>query len=250
MSAANPFSDAKLAAMREEIRRDGLLADRFLSHDPDVPTFGLNLACAWPFPEAWRANYERLAHRLSALGPWVYVYSFPCTHITLVTLMSFARHMHPPVELVKACEGKLPEIGTPLAPLFDENSPERIKSFTLQPQSLVLSRTAGILPLRNPDGEVARLRRRTVELLQRNEPLYRELTECGLNVPGIIHSTVMRFRQPPPELEESFAAFDEIAAETDFPPMEVGEILLTSETKPYMRAGEKLRRFELVGSSR
>ena len=246
MSEANPFNSAKVAALRAEIRRDGLLADKFLGADPDVPTFGLNLACAWPFPEAWRAHYERLAQRLGALGPWVYAYPFQFTHVTLGTLVSFARHTRPSAETVKACEGKLPEIVATLGPLFAENSPERIKLFTLQPQSPVLARPAGILPLRNPDGEVARLRQRTVELLQRHKPLHRELTERGLNVPGIIHSTVLRFRQPPPDLEKFLATFDELAAEMDFPPGEVGEIFLTSETKPYMRGGEILRRFKLV----
>ena len=248
MSEANPFNAAKLAAMREEIRRDGLLADKFLVSDPDVPTFGLNLACAWPFPETWRESYEQMAQRLSALGPWVYVYPFPSTHVTLVTFASFARHTRPTAELVKALEEKLPEIITALSPMFDANSPERIKPFTLQPQAAVLARGAGILPLLNPDGEVTRLRQRTVELLQRNEPLHRELTERGLNVPGIIHSTVMRFRQPPPNLEKFLAAFDEIACETSFPPLEVGELLLTSETKPYMRGGEVLRRFRLASA--
>ncbi len=178
--------------MREEIRRDGWVTDKFLGSNPDVPTFGLNLACAWPFPEALRASYERMAQRLSALGPWVYIYPFSFTHITLVTFASFVRHTRPTPELVKALEGKLPEITSALAPLFAEGSPDRIKSFTLQPQSPALARGAGILPLLNPDGEVARLRQRTVELLQRNEPLHRELAERGLNVPGIIHSTVMR----------------------------------------------------------
>ena len=235
--------------MRAEIRRDGLLADEFLGDDPGVSTFGLNLACAWPFPEAWRANYERLAQRLRALGPWVYAYPFPFTHVTLVTLVSFARYLRPTAETVKAGEERLPEIVATLAPMFAASSPERIKPFTLHPQSPVLSRSAGILPLQNPDGEVARLRQRTVELLRGKEPLHRELTECGLNVPGIIHSTVLRFRQPPPDLERFLAAFDELGAETSFPPLEVGEVLLSSETKPYMRGGEVLRRFRLVGNS-
>ena len=246
MSQANPFTAAKLAAMRAEIHSDGLLVDKFLDHDPDVPTFGLNLACAWPFPEAWRANYEHLARRLGALGPWVYAYPFPFTHVTLVTLVSFARHPQPSAETVKVCEGKLPEIVATLAPMFAASSPERIKPFTLHAQSPVLSRSAGILPLQNPEGEVARLRQRTLDLLRINEPLHRELTERGLNVPGIIHSTVLRFRQPPPDLEKFLAAFDALAAETSFPALEVGEILLTSETKPYMRGGEILRRFELA----
>lgn len=233
--------------MREEIRRDGLLADKFLASDPDVPTFGLNLACVWPFPEAWRESYECLARKLSALGPEIYVYPLPFTHVTLVTLASFARHSQPSTKLVAELERKVPSIIAALDPMFAGDSPDRIKPFTLLPQSLVLARGAGILPLLNPDGEVQRLRQRTLELLKHTEPLHRELTERGLNVPGIIHSTVMRFRQRPPDSEKFLAAFDEITAKTSFPPMEVREILLTSETKPYMRDGKILKKFRLAG---
>jgi hypothetical protein len=249
VTGENPFSPAKLAAMREEILRDGLLVDKFLGSDPDVLTFGLNLACAWPFPDAWRGSYEQMARKLSALGPEVYVYPFPCTHITLVTLINFARHIRPPTELAESLKGKIPEIMATLSPLFARNSTVQIRPFTLQPQSPVLARGAGLLPMHNPDGEVARLRRRLVEVLQANEPLHRELMEHGFNVPGIIHSTVLRFVRPPTDLEKFLARFGQIAAETKFPPMEVKEIVLTSETKPYMRNGEVLRRFKSVANS-
>lgn len=243
MSEANPFGPAQRATLRAEILRDGLLADKFLSSDPDVPTFGLNLACAWPFPEAWRPGYERLAQRLGALGDWLYVYPFAHTHVTLVTLVSFARHVRPTPETVHALEARVPEIIAALSPLLAGDSRDGLKSFQLQPEPPVLARSAGILPLVNPDGEVQRLRARARDLLQRNAPLHRELVERGLNVPGIVHSTILRFRQPPPELEQFLAAFDEIAAEAKFPPMDVGEFLLTTETKPYMRGGEIRRRF-------
>lgn len=240
----NPFSPAQRATIREDIRRDGLLADKFLGSDPDVPTFGLNLACAWPFPDAWRESYEQLARKLSAIGPEIYVYPAPCTHITLLTLVNFARHVRPAAELVEALKGRIPEIIATLSPLFAENSTERIQPFTLQPQPLVLARGAAFLPMLNPDGEVARLRRRVVELLQTNEPLHRELKEHGLNVPGIIHSTVLRFVRPPADLEKFLIAFDEIVVETRFPALKVSDIFLTSETKPYMRGGMVLRRYE------
>lgn len=247
MSDENPFSPAKLAAMREEIRRDGLVADKFLGSDPDVSTFGLNLACAWPFPDAWREGYEQMTRKLNALGPEIYVYPFPCTHITLVTLVNFARHIRPAAELTEALNGKIREITATLSPLFSEKSPERIQPFVLQPQSLVLACGAGFLPMLNPDGEVARLRQRVVELLLTDEQLHRELTEAGFNVPGIIHSTVLRFVRLPADLEGFLIRFDELAAGTKFPPLEVNEIVLTSETKPYMRGGEVLRPFELSG---
>ena len=232
--------------MREEILTQGLIADRFLASDADCPTFGLNLACAWPFPDALRAAYSPMAEQLAACSPGLYVYPFPFTHVTLVTLISFSRHVRSSSELVKALAGKTDEIIAALAPLFAENSTERIKSFTLQPEAPVLSRTAVILPLLNADGEVARLRQRVTELLQRHAPLHCELVERGLNVPGIIHSTVARFAQTPPDLNEFLSTFDPIAASTKLPPIPVTEILLTSETKPYMRGGEILHRFKLA----
>lgn len=187
-----------------------------------------------------------MAGRLTACSPGLYVYPFPFTHVTLVTLISFSHHVRPSSELVKTLADKTGEIITMLAPLFAENSTERIRSFTLQPQAPVLSRSAVILPLANPDGEVARLRQRVAELLQRHAPLHRELLKHGLNVPGIIHSTVARFAQTPPDLNEFLSTFDKVAADTKLPAIQVDELLLTSETKPYMRGGEVLRRIKLA----
>ena len=245
MNSDHPFAPARLAALRAEIKTHGLTVDKFLAQDADVPTFGINLACAWPFPDALRAGYERMARRLAALGPWLYVYPFAFTHVTLVTFIGFSRHVRPTPTLVKSLESKAGEILETLAPLFAEHPPEGIPAFTLQPQSPVLTRAAVILPLLNPGGEVVRLRQRVVEVLQHHAPLQRELVERGLNVPGIIHSTVARFIQPPPDLETFLAAFDKIAEDTNLPAISVGELLLTSETKPYMRGGETLRRFKL-----
>jgi len=245
----NLFDAARLVALREEILAQGLVADRFLASDADCPTFGLNLACAWPFPDPLRAAYEQMAERLAACSSRLYVYPFPFTHVTLVTLLSFSRHMRPSSELVKQLAGKADEIIATLAPLFAEQSADQIQPFTLQPQAPVPARSAVILPLVNPDGEVARLRQRVPELLQRHPQLHRELAERGFNVPGIIHSTVARFAQTPPDLNKFLSAFDDIVAGIKLPLVPVTEILLTSETKPYMRGGEILRRFKLPANS-
>jgi len=217
--------------MRAEIKERGLVADKFLGSDADVATFGINLACAWPFPDALRESYERMARRFAALGPWVYVYPFPFTHVTLVTFISFARYVRPTPESVENLESKAAEIVETLSPLFAENPSPALTdtlspsdgerdgvrgAFTLQPQAPALSRAAVILPMLNPGGEVPRLRQRVAELLQGNASLRRELIERGLTVPGIIHSTVLRFIQPPPDLNAFLLAFDEIAAETNF----------------------------------
>ena len=262
MTPDNPFSPEKLAALRAEIKTHGLTIDKFLKDDADVATLGINLACAWPFPESLRDEYERMARRFAALGPWLYVYPFEFTHMTLATFISFAKHVRPAPELVKKLEAKTGKILEVISPLFSEApSPppslpmgERVAegrvrgAFILQPQAPVLTRAAAILPMLNPGGEVQRLRQCVSELLQRNAPLHQELVELGLSVPGIIHSTVMRFIQPPPDLNQFLAAFDEIAADTKFPAISVDELLLTSETKPYMRDGKALHKFKLGNS--
>jgi hypothetical protein len=244
VSDADPFSPARRAALRSEVLRDGLLVDPFLSHDADVPVFGLNLACAWPFPESCRAGYEALAAQLRELGPEWYVYPFATTHVTLMTLVSFSRHVQPARERVCNLAALIPSILPALQPLFDPASPERARAFTLEPQPPVLTRAAVILPLRNADGAVSRLRQRAGGLLAGDRALHQELSRCGLNVPGIIHSTIARFGRQPPDPAALLARFDALAA-ADLPAFEVREVLLTTETKPYMRGGEVRGRFRL-----
>ena len=135
------------------------------------------------------------------------------------------------------------------APLFAADAPDPITSFTLKPQSPRLAPAAGFLPMSNPDGTMERIRMQAVTALSGSPPLYKELRDRGFTVPGIIHSTFARFVRTPADPERLLAGFDAIAADTQFSPQEIGEILLTLETKPYMRGGEVLHRFKL-GSNR
>jgi hypothetical protein len=82
-------------------------------------------------------------------------------------------------------------------------------------------------------------------VLRRTPALHERLTSEGLNVPGIIHTTILRFRQAPADLPRFLAGFDAIAAGTPPFAFDIREILLTVETHPYMRQGRVLRRFPL-----
>jgi hypothetical protein len=248
VSEPDPFSAAKRAAMREEILREGILADKFLARDPDVPTFGINLACAWPFPEAWREPHAELAAHLTKSGPWLYVYPHAFTHITLVTFITFSRHVAPSPADRREMESLIEKIVTTIEPALKNDFADGINSFKLQPRTLVLARAAGILPLENPDGQVQRLRDSVLSAVRSDEALHRELAARGLNVPGIIHSTLLRFTQPPPDVGEFLARFDEAANAVKFPPIRVQELLLTAETRPYMRGGSVVKRFPLAGN--
>lgn len=241
----NSFDSAELARLRWEILHQGFATDLFLSADPDVPVFGLNLACAWPFPAALECDYNSLAEKISSLDPAIYVYPFWETHVTILTFVNFALHRNPAPELVENFETLAVDLGEMLKAIFADEFSEPIRAFDLLFGAPVLTRKAGILPLGNPSGEIPRIRRRVVERLEKENLLREKLTATGVNVPKIIHSTFLRFRAPPENLSALCAGFDGISAQTKLGPARIGEIFLTAETKPYMRAGKILQRFPL-----
>jgi hypothetical protein len=112
----------------------------------------------------------------------------------------------------------------------------------------VLTRKAAILPIADATGTIARLRHSVGAALAADKALHAQLVRGGLNVPGIIHSTIMRFKSEPGDLARLLADFDQAAATAEPFPLAIDELLLTTETKPYMRAGEILDRFALARS--
>jgi len=225
----------------------GFMPDAFLAGDPDCPVFGLNLACAYPFPVEIEPRYSALAGRLARLDGAVYVYPFWKTHVTIVTFVSFCPHPRP-------SPGRVAELRSLIAPLTEMAksvlAQEKIPQFRLEFQAPVLSGKAAILPIINPTCEILRIRRHILQMLDDNKKLRDQLIGEGLNVPGIIHSTIMRFKSVPADAARFTAGFDEIAAEFEPFAITISEILLTAETRPYMRSGEKLHRFLLEGAPR
>jgi len=102
---------------------------------------------------------------------------------------------------------------------------------------------AAIIPISNSTGEIARLRAQALQLIERDPALNPELLARGLSTPQIIHSTVMRFRKEPRNPGRLIDDFHAIAATAPLGEIEVNEIVLTEETKPYMREGKVLHRF-------
>jgi hypothetical protein len=216
--------------------------DAFLARDPDVPVFGINLACAYPFAGGAAQWYQPIARRLAALDPAVYVYPEWETHVTLLTFVNFSLHQRPDPLRLAQLQSLLPPLLAVLTRLF-ASRPTR--AFRLVLGAPVLTRKAAIIPISDPAGEVTRLRREVRQALQADAALHGELLRRGFNVPGIIHSTILRFKAAPANLPRFLAEFDAAAAAA---PVELGieELLLTSETKPYMRDGALLHRFPLA----
>ncbi len=220
---------------------DGVIIDEFLRTDADCPVFGFNLACAYPFPKAAAQFYRPIASRLAALDPAVYVYPDWETHITLITFVKFSLYRRPDATRLAQLQSLLQPVIKILHPVL-----AGVRSFPLLIGAPVLTPKAGILPISDPTGEITRIRRNVVGALESDKKLHDELSRAGLNVPEIIHSTVMRFKSAPKDFAQFAAAFEEAAGPPQQVEIMIDELLLTTETKPYMREGTVVRRFPLA----
>jgi hypothetical protein len=231
------FPAEEHARATDEIRTYGFLPDPLLERI-DTPVLGLNVAVHWPLPDAFRDAYESLRGALSGLDPGVHVYPFAKTHVTLVTLVSFKRHERPGADEAARLYARLPELRAAL-----DAATADLGAFQIDVGAPVLVRTAAFLPILNPGGEIARIRSRIAALRDRVPEL------SDLRVPAAIHSTIARFRCAPARPATFIKAFHEAAQSVTFGVTRVDEILLTTETQPYMMAGAIEHRSRLAHRS-
>jgi hypothetical protein len=230
------FSPARVAELREETRAHGVILDTFLAHDADCPVFGLNLACAYPFPTEVAAAYENLARKLALLDAGAYVYPLWETHVTIMTLVNFTLHRRAAQADIAKLRGLVPRIIECLARLSFE-------PFVLRFGSPVLTRKAIIIPISNENGDIAKLRTDAHRLIESDAGLHTELSRHGLAAPKIVHSTIARFTRQPADIGKFICDFRALADASKMGEICVNEIYLTDETRPYMRGGEILRGF-------
>jgi hypothetical protein len=228
------LGDQERAALRREIAAHGLEADPFVVDGPWVPTWGLNLAVGWPLPVD-RPAYRALAGGLAALDPALYVYPHPQTHVTVLTLVSFKDHVDPSAPQIAALEALIPAVDAAVAPIARALGP-----IELEIGAPVLARRAVFLPIADPAGALARFRQQVLPALRACSPAF----DRG-QPPRAVHSTLARFRAVPgPGFERRF---DDWALGRALGPMRVDAMLMTTETRPYMRAGEIVATWPLGG---
>jgi hypothetical protein len=188
----------------------------------DTPVLGLNVAFHWPLPAAFRAGYDRLRGLLLALDPGVYVYPFEQTHVTVATIVSFKRHERP--DSVE--QDRILSIVPRLANVLDDAC-ATLPPFEIDVGAPVLVPAAAFLPITNPTGEVAAVRR--------------HLSAAGafpeLQIPRAIHATMLRFRRPPRDAGRFARHFEDTARAVRFGKARVHSVLVTTETRRYMMAG-------------
>lgn len=222
------------AEAQAEIERLGFATDPWVPRIA-TPVLGLNLAFAWPLPAAVRATYEDLRSRLQALDRGAYVYPHAETHVTVATLVNFKNHPEPNAADHARILAQVPELARQLDALVAD-----VPAFDLKIGAPVLVRSAAFLPLLVSTDAIFGLRRRLTDVL----------AQAGLDeelrVPKAMHSTILRFREPPVDAADFQRRFREIATETTFAPARIEEMLITTETRPYMLSGEIAHRWRLA----
>lgn len=246
LTSTPTFSEQDRSKFREELLSQGTELDPYLAENKGLPqTFGLNLACSWPFPQGIQDAYREFARSLS-LVPGLRVYPPSDTHITIATFISFTKYCSPTTTQLGDLEKLVKRVLDLSSETDKEDSAEA--PFVLHAEVPVLTRRACFIPWQDPSGTIAGIRSRWRDRLERYPGLLAELRSAGLNIPGIIHSSVGRFaeRSNPAAV---MTAFQESLGIFRLPGMLVSEWLITTEIRPYMVAGAVRRRIPLCGRS-
>ncbi len=208
---------------------------------PDLPVYGLNISFGWPLPDTLKEPYEELYYELLTLGPDIYIYPYNQTHVTVITLVNFKKYENPTTEKVREFEELVPKIISLISRELSDDLGHEFKPFKIDVGWPVLLKNTAILPILNPRENVFLLREKIAPLLKDLFP--REIIE--FRDPKFIHSTILRFMKPPLDVKGFMATFESVAVKHRIGEATINELLLTSETKPYMRGGEKLHHFRL-----
>jgi hypothetical protein len=216
-----------LEAHRAEVMERGFERDPLVGENADRPYAGLNLAVAWPLPRAIEPAYLDFERRTRAIDEGIYVYPFATTHVTVLTAVNFKLYPDPTPDFLQPLEAAAAALGD-----FVREATTDMAPFALDIGSPVLARVAAFLPIRNPTGEIDRLRERALAFCREAGGIL-----ADASAPTTIHSTILRFRDLPRDPAAFARAFTEVA--NTFHPCRVlvDRVLVTFEMKPYMRAG-------------
>jgi len=226
------FLDAQeLEALRNEIETAGFAPEPLVDEHADRACIGLNLAVGWPLPSPLDDAYAELAARVASIDAALYVYPYTTTHVTVLTAVNFKRYPNPTIETVQSVDEAAEALGD-----FTTQALLGVPPFELEVGSPVLARPAAFFPMNDQAGAMATLRQAALSFCRTRGGILR-----NASAPRAVHSTFLRFRRAPAEPTAFARAFDEVAKSFVPTRMTIDRVLVTLETKPYMRAGRVTR---------
>lgn len=218
------------------------------------PTFGLVAVVGWPPSPAVRDAYERFRTSLAAALPeQCYLYASTELHCTVATLVSFENTRFPSID----SPGGRAFAESWASALADAVTKDGAPPFTLTLDRPDARRAAGIFVNSSPDDGVPRLRRCVARAAADPRVTAHGVSpgDAGYKIPGIQHTTFMRYSARP---AGGISAVQDALArcvERDWRPLSVpvSELRVVLELSPYMHVGDPdahtLARIPLTGAS-
>jgi hypothetical protein len=174
-----------------------------------------------------RTLYSGFAAKLAGLESALYVYPFAQTHITVLTAVDFRHEFNPTPERVGIIDQAARRLAECIRSCCKEIAPFQI---VIGPP--VLSPRAAFLTIANPGGEIERLRQHAREFCIKSGPPLDQV-----QVPSIIHSTILRFRQVP-RVPRFLDGFRKLVDEWTSQRGTVRSVLIARELRPYLSSGK------------
>lgn len=211
---------------------------------------GLVVNCSWPMPGEVVERYESFRKRLvEAMPPEAYVYPASTLHCTICTLRSFQRG-----PLDAALRERLVGLWKPVLEVAQGSDLWPKQPFRLHMETPTLQGSAGIFHFADPEGAIGRIRECIRAALMAAGGRAAEggdwsmakalpglpLEEPAAHIPDIVHSTVLRWKDEPPDQEKAREAFVKVAEEAWGMPLElkVSQLRAVFEDVPYMHIPE------------
>ena len=205
---------------------------------------GLVINCSWPMPAEVLQQYEHFGSELARVMPQeAYVYPASTLHCTVCTLRSFTVG---PMGSEERSASKALWLPVLAAARSSQGWPKA--PFRLRMSQPTLEGSAGIIRYEDTDGAMARMRACLREAIieaggRASEGFDRSraqaLTgakegEVAPHLPDIVHSTVLRWKDEPPDAAAAKDAFDRIASTWIPVDISVPRLRAVWEDVPYM----------------
>lgn len=214
------------------------ILDDLIITNKDISVFGLNLAIGWPLPNEIKNQYDKMIKNFETFKSHIYFYPYDQTHITLLTLINFKDNINPTPDTIKEIMQIKNSIDKLVSIIIKKIRKSLIQPFKIEIGRPILSNNAVIMPIKNESNEIETLRN-----ILANE--IKEKQNIIALKPSIIHSTIGRFIKKINNSEDFKKDFYKISRKQNIGIATINEILLTSETKPYMREGKILKKYKI-----
>eukprot|EP00667_Euglena_gracilis_P018538 EG_transcript_19704 len=213
----------------------------------DAPVFGLIVAMqAPPVSTVFQEQLQAITRHIISIEPGVaYVYPHNAVHSTVACIVNF---MHNQARFTPEVRRRYVASWLSALRPCAEAAGFPKAAFSVTYGAPQLSGRAAFFPIQDPSHAVTAVRRCIRQAIDTDaslKPAGLDMTD-DVRIPGILHSTLLRFRKAPRDAEQWQAAFLRVAASWRPVAVEVRAMHLAVEDRPYMHTVKDSAHMRLV----